>query len=195
MTARKEAVTLEEAKEQVRKVCVRLGLLHLSFAKTLVNELGERKGKELILKAIKDYATRIGEQAKANVAAQGLDNNPANYQEDLPLYGMHDSMESVEVDGEQRKRAYGCTMAKVWNELGQGKLGRLYCYVDPALGLGAVWLSERKVPESTGQRFKEQYGLPDYIEVALHIAVGWPAIGTIKSKRVPLSDMMIRRHV
>lgn len=64
-----------------------------------------------------------------------------------------------------------------------------------ALGLGAVWLSERKVPESTGQRFKEQYGLPDYIEVALHIAVGWPAIGTIKSKRVPLSDMMIRRHV
>ena len=132
MTARKEAVTLEEAKEQVRKVCVRLGLLHLSFAKTLVNELGERKGKELILKAIKDYATRIGEQAKANVAAQGLDNNPANYQGDLPLYGMHDSMESVEVDGEQRKRAYGCTMAKVWNELGQGKLGRLYCHVDPA---------------------------------------------------------------
>ena len=47
--------------------------------------IGERKGKELILKAIKDYATRIGEQAKANVAAQGLDNNPANYQGDLPL--------------------------------------------------------------------------------------------------------------
>lgn len=61
-----------------------------------------------------------------------------------------------------------------------------------ALGLGAVWLSERKVPESTGQRFKEQYGLPDYIEVALHIAVGWSAIGTIKSRRVPLSDMMIQ---
>ena len=61
-----------------------------------------------------------------------------------------------------------------------------------ALGLGAVWLSERKAPESTGQRFKEQYGLPDYIEVALHIAVGWSAIGTIKSKRVPLSDMMIQ---
>jgi len=67
--------------------------------------------------------------------------------------------------------------------------------VADALGLGAVWLSERKAPESTGQRFKEQYGLPDYIEVALHITVGWPAIGTIKSKRVPLTDMMIRRHV
>ena len=83
MTARKEVIALEEAKEQVRKVCVRLGLLHLSFAKTLVNELGEKKGKELILKAIKDYATRIGKQAKANVTAQGLDNNAENYQGDL----------------------------------------------------------------------------------------------------------------
>ena len=62
-----------------------------------------------------------------------------------------------------------------------------------ALGLGAVWLSERKAPESTAQKFKEQYGLPDYIEVALHIAVGWAATGTIKSKRTPLRDMMLRR--
>ncbi len=61
-----------------------------------------------------------------------------------------------------------------------------------ALGLGAVWLSEVKRPESTAQKFKEQYGLPDYIEVALHIAVGWPAIGTIESKRTPLADMMLR---
>jgi nitroreductase len=63
-----------------------------------------------------------------------------------------------------------------------------------ALGLGAVWLSEVKRPESTAQKFKEQYGLPDYIEVALHIAVGWPAIGTIKSKRTPLADMMLGRN-
>jgi len=63
-----------------------------------------------------------------------------------------------------------------------------------ALGLGAVWLSERKTPQDTGKKFKEQYGLPDYIEVAMHIAVGWTAIGTIKSKRIPLQDMMIRRN-
>jgi len=132
MTTNKEMVTLEEAKEQVRKVCVRLGLLHLSFAKTLVNELGERKGKELVLKAIKDYSTRIGEQVKANVTARGLDNDPENYEGDLPSYGMHQGTESVEVDGEERTRAYGCVMAKVWNELGEDKLGRLYCYVDPA---------------------------------------------------------------
>ncbi len=63
-----------------------------------------------------------------------------------------------------------------------------------ALGLGGVWLSEVKRPESTAQKFKEQYGLSDYIEVALHIAVGWPAIGTIKSKRTPLADMMLPRN-
>ena len=33
----------------------------------------------------------------------------------------------------------------------------------------------------------------DYIDPALHVAVGWQAIGTIKSKRLPLADMMITR--
>jgi len=133
MTTRDDTVPLDEAKEQVRRVCVRLGLLHLSFARTLVDELGEKKGKELILKAIKDYGVRIGEKAKAAVMAQGLDNTPANFIEDLPLYGMHEHRgETVEVDRETRRRVYGCVMGKLWNELGEGELGRLYCYVDPA---------------------------------------------------------------
>jgi len=132
MTTEKEMVTLEEAEEQVRKVCIRLALLHISYARTLVNELGDKKGKQLVLKAIKDYGTRTGEKAKAVAAAQGLDNNPANFKDDLPLYGMHTGREVTEVDGERRSRAYGCVMGKVWNELGEGELGRLYCYVDPA---------------------------------------------------------------
>jgi nitroreductase len=67
-----------------------------------------------------------------------------------------------------------------------------------ALGLGGVWLSKTaktRLTEDTGQRFKEKYGLPDYIEVAMHIAVGWPAIGMIKSKRMPLADMMLQRGI
>jgi hypothetical protein len=132
MDEKEETVALDEAKEQVRRVCRRLGLLYLSFARTLVDELGERKGKQLVLKAIKDYGTRIGEEVKANVIAQGLDNNPANYEEDLPLYGMHDRIEEIERHGEKRMRAYGCVMGKVWNELAEGELGRLYCYVDLA---------------------------------------------------------------
>jgi len=132
MAKREEMVTLEEAKEQVRRLCLRLGLLHLSFARTLVNELGARKGRELTLKAIKDYGTRVGKKVRADVAAQGLDNNPANYKEDLPLYGMNDGMELVEVDGEKRMRVYGCVMADMWHKLGEDELGRLYCYVDLA---------------------------------------------------------------
>ncbi len=132
MAADKEMVPLEEAKEQVRRVCRRLGLLHLSFAKTLAEELGEETGRQLALKAIRDYATKIAEEVKRDVIARGLDTAPQNYKEDLPLYGMHERMEVVEVDGEPRIRAYGCVMAKVWQEYGEDKLGRLYCYVDPA---------------------------------------------------------------
>lgn len=66
-----------------------------------------------------------------------------------------------------------------------------------ALGLGGVWLSKTaksEYTEDTGKKFRELWGLPDYIEVALHIAVGWPASGIIKSKRVPLSDMILPRN-
>lgn len=132
MTKTAETVTLDDAREQVRRVCARLALLHLSFARAIIDDLGEEKGNELILKAIKEYGKRIGEDVKKGVAAQGLDNKPENYREDLPAYGMHDGTETVEVNGEKRIRAHGCVMGKVWNELGEGKLGRYYCFVDPA---------------------------------------------------------------
>ena len=95
MASEREGVPLEEAEEQVRRVCVRLGLLHLSFARTLVKELGEEKGKELIIRAIKEYGRKIGEGAKKKAAVEGLDNSPDNYKEDLPVFGMHDSVEKV----------------------------------------------------------------------------------------------------
>ena len=66
-----------------------------------------------------------------------------------------------------------------------------------ALGLGAVWLSELHQSSKTvdtGKVFKERYGLPEYIEVDLHVAVGWAAIGTIKSARPPLESMIIGKE-
>jgi hypothetical protein len=59
-----------------------------------------------------------------------------------------------------------------------------------ALGHGAVWLS---CTEKTAKNFQQKYGLPEYIKPALHFAIGWAAIGSIKSLRMPLSDMMITR--
>jgi nitroreductase len=64
------------------------------------------------------------------------------------------------------------------------------CLMAHALGLGAVWLS---CTEKTAKTFKKHFGLPDYIEQALHIAVGYTAIGSIKSERMPLNEMMITK--
>jgi len=65
-----------------------------------------------------------------------------------------------------------------------------------ALGLGGVWLSKTIASEKTkdtSEEFKKAYGLPEYIDVALHIAFGWPAMGTIKSQRMPISNMIISK--
>ncbi len=125
-------ISLRDAEEQVRKVCYRLGLLHACFARTLSDELGDERAREIILKAIKDYSIQVGRQVKARVVAQGKGNSPENYDGDLPSYGMHDTTEWVEVDGEKRLRMRGCVMGKLWREMGEGGLGRLYCYVDIA---------------------------------------------------------------
>jgi hypothetical protein len=131
---KEEMVTLAEAKRQIEVTCERLALLHLAFARTIVDELGEEQGKRLVLKAIKDYGKRVGGQARQKVIAQGLSPLPENYGKaaDLPEYGMHEGREQVEIDGERRSRAYGCVMGKVWIEQGEAELGRLYCYVDAA---------------------------------------------------------------
>lgn len=65
-----------------------------------------------------------------------------------------------------------------------------------ALGLGGVWLSELKKTEhteDTGEQFKQRYGLPEHWVVDLHVAVGWTAIGSIKSARPALADLVVRR--
>jgi len=136
MTTNKKTVTLEEAKEEVKKVCQRLALLHLSFSKTIIDEMGEKRGKKIILKAIKGYGKSIGEKIKDTISKEGLDNKPENYKEDLPLYGMHDKSETVEINGEKKMKAYGCVMGNYWKELNENEIGRFYCFVDPAKYMG-----------------------------------------------------------
>jgi nitroreductase/predicted hydrocarbon binding protein len=93
-----------------------------------------------------------------------------------------------------------CYDKRIYETLGHDRLiphNQLYdcaaaadhmCLVAHALGLGAVWLTRT---EKTAQIFKEKFHLPDYMEPALHIAVGWPAIHTVKSQRMPLKEMII----
>ena len=130
MARKKEMLTQEEATRQVLSIVNRMALLHYSYAKTLIRELGARKGKEVTRKAIDFYGRQVGKQVRERTKAKGLQTLLENYQEDLPLLGWN--MEKVVVDGEPRVRIYDCNLAKAWNKLGAPGLGRLYCYMDQA---------------------------------------------------------------
>ena len=108
----------------------RIALLHYCFSKTLIEELGEEQGKELILKAIQSYGEKVGKKVKDETLAKGLDLFAENYQEDLPSLGWE--VERIVIEGEPRGRIHVCPLANVWKELGAPKIGRLYCYVDQA---------------------------------------------------------------
>lgn len=130
-------VPLDEAAREVQLSGRRLGLLHLAYAKTLVQVLGEVQGTEVILKAIKHYGKLVGEEAKEAVEAQGLETTPQNFDvgtaRSLPMYGNDEGSELLsQRQGLKHSRVYGCTMGKVWLAYGEEKLGSLYCYVDPA---------------------------------------------------------------
>lgn len=132
MESREEAIPAEEARQAVQDMTRRVGLLHMCFARTLVADLGEEKGRELIEKAIWDYGTEIGKQTRKRVEALGLEPTLENFGKgsDLSPLGF-DHGEAV-VDGELRALSYGCALADVWREYGEEELGGLYCLVDPA---------------------------------------------------------------
>jgi len=136
MKTEQDVISRAEAAHEIELVSRRIALLHLAFARTLVNEFGDEEGRRLILKAVKEYGVMIGIEVKAAVLDEGLPLTPENYgvgkSRSLPEFGMHAGSEEIEIDGEKRFRAYGCAMAKVWKHYGEEALGRLYCYVDPA---------------------------------------------------------------
>ena len=109
----------------------RLAWLHYAFARTLIKELGEKKGKELSKKAVALYGELVGKGAKEKTLAKGLPLTRENYSDDLPSLGWGDS-EKLEVEEEKRSRVYTCHLAKVWKDLGAPEIGRLYCFVDQA---------------------------------------------------------------
>ncbi len=131
-----EKISDEEAAKEVELVSKRLALLHLSYAKTLVEELGEEKGRSLALKAIKRYGTHIGKERRKEIEQKGLEPTAENFAKGnafrIPKFGMHADLESTE----EGIKLYGCALGKLWREMGEEELGRIYCYVDPAKYLG-----------------------------------------------------------
>lgn len=130
MADEKEMISKEEATKQVLSIIKRMALLHYSFSKILVQELGEEKGEEVARKAIDFYGEQVGHKVRENTLAKGLKPILEHYQEDLPRLGWN--IEGVVIDGEPRARVHACNLAQAWNELGNPALGRLYCHMDQA---------------------------------------------------------------
>jgi len=108
-------VPLSEAENEIRVVTVRLALLHLAYSKTLVEEFGWEKGKQLILDSIKRYGVYVADRTKKG--HQGL-----------PKYGFWERREG---------KPDLCELGKIMIEMGEPKLGALYCLIDPAKTMAA----------------------------------------------------------
>jgi hypothetical protein len=103
-------VSLTEAENEVKVVTQRLAVLHLAYARTLVDAFGWRRGKQLVLNAIKEYGRRIAERTQ-----QGY--------QSLPKYGFSERREG---------RPPLCELGKIVRDSGELDIGSLYCYVDAA---------------------------------------------------------------
>jgi hypothetical protein len=132
MTDDQKRVSAAEARKAVRDISRRVGLLHMCYARTLVNELGEERGRELIKKAIWDYGTKIGERVRERVVAMGLEPTLENMGKGSDLSPIGFDHRSVEVDGEPRDQFLDCALAEPWMTYDEQELGGLYCLVDPA---------------------------------------------------------------
>ena len=130
MTEEKENILKSDARQQVNLALRRAALLYHFFADTLISEFGDDEGRRLILKAIGAYGSHIGQAAESRARQQGLDADPKNFQDDLPMMAW--DAEEVFVDNEKRTRIRHCPLAAVWKELGNPEHARLYCFVDQA---------------------------------------------------------------
>jgi len=128
---KKEMISKAEAFHQLKSMITRTALIHYAFTKTIIDELGKEKGKELAKKAIRLYGEMVGKKVRENTLAEGLPTLAENFQNDLPALGWADR-EKVVVEGEKRARVHTCYLAETWKELGVPEIGRLYCFVDQA---------------------------------------------------------------
>jgi len=110
-----EMVPLSKAENEVKVTTQRLALLHLAYAKTLVERFGWDMGKQLVLDSIKRYSELVAERTQ-----QG--------HQSLPRYGFWERREG---------KPPLCELGKMMLEYGEPKLGAMYCLVDPGKTMAA----------------------------------------------------------
>lgn len=128
--SKQEMLTKDDAVQQIRLALRRAALIYHYFAKTLVEELGDEQGRELIKKAIESYGSHVGREAHRKAKGKELELTPENFESDLPKYVWE--TDQVMVEGEKRSHVHFCPLAAEWLSLGDAKTARLYCFVDQA---------------------------------------------------------------
>lgn len=127
-----ETMPVAEALQQVLIIVERLAMLHYHYASTLVAELGEERGRELVAKAIASYGREVGERQRRKVIEAGFEPSVENYKAVRDLPDMAWSPRGMPVVRLGERELQVCPLAKYWIERGAEDLGRLYCYVDQA---------------------------------------------------------------
>ena len=111
-----EVIPMADAIKEVEVAMSRVALLHLAYARTLVEEYGEEQGREVTIKAIMEYGKLIADWIKRGHA-------------DLPKFGV---VGKFWRDDQNRFVARDCVLTRVFKEFDALEEGCLYCYVDAA---------------------------------------------------------------
>ena len=119
----KRKISEKELVKETSKMAHLFALLYYHFAEVLVGELGRDRGRELITKALKDFALERGGRMRKKALSLGwnLDDQSMRELSDLPRYTFYTDRQGTH-----------CPFADVWKEkgaLGQ-ELGLLYCNVN-----------------------------------------------------------------
>lgn len=131
-SAKSETIQVTEALQQILVTAERVAMLHYHYAATLIDQLGEEKGKALIAKAIAAYGREVGERHRQRGIEMGIEPVCKNYKAVPDLPSLAWSPEGMPVVYRNGKEIRVCPLAKYWIEKGAEKLGRLYCGVDQA---------------------------------------------------------------
>ena len=151
MNQKEESVPIGEARKAVQDMARRVALLHMSFARVLVDEFGEERGRVLVRRAIWRYGAMIGERTKAAVEELGLEPTIENMEQGSDLSPLGFAGSGVVIGGEARSRIRFCPLAMAWREYGEEDLGAIYCQVDPAktqaYDAGWTMIHTRRMPD------------------------------------------------
>jgi hypothetical protein len=131
----KMSISEEEVREMLRLSARQMGLLYLSIANVVLEKHGE-SGKDLLLKAIKNYGrirgSRIAEKVKRAGQPLTLENYFKYY--DVPVTTItKQSRPQMLEKGKFLKKITACPLAEFFREENEQEIGRLYCEQDFAM--------------------------------------------------------------